>query len=184
MIELRNFDEDRRESESFISGLEDEWNIAFLEVRGVGENGWDPALQWHVRRASAWTGRTIASMQVYDVLRTIEFCRTLDGVDPGEIGIAARDEMTVVAMYAALLDGNCHTLILENPPESQDSPSRPDGRGAAIEMLNCLRITDMYQLPALLMPAKINFLGHVPDSYQWSEEVLQTLGKENYMSHH
>ncbi|MEA3461447.1 MAG: acetylxylan esterase [Bacteroidota bacterium] len=175
MIELRNYDEDRRESESFISGLEEEWNIAFLEVRGVGENGWDPALQWHVRRASAWTGRTIASMQVYDLLRAIEFCRTLDGVDPGKIGIAARDEMTVVAMYAALLDGNCHALILENPPESQDTPSRPDGRGAAIEMLNCLRITDLYQLPALLMPAKINFQGEVPDSYQWSEEVLQTL---------
>ncbi len=139
MIVLRNYDEDRWESESFISGLESEWNIAFLEVRGIGENGWEPALQWHVRRASAWTGRTIASMQVYDLLRSIEFCRTLDGVDPEKMGIAARDEMTVVAMYAALLDGNCHTLILKDPPASQDSPSQPDGRGAAIEMLNCLQ---------------------------------------------
>ena len=146
MIVLRNYDEDQWESESFISGLEDDWNIAFLEVRGVGENGWDPALQWHVRRASAWTGRTIASMQVYDLLRSMEFCRTLDGVDPGKIGIAARDEMTAVAMYAALLDGKCMPDS-ENPPESQDSPSKPDGRGAAIEMLNCLRITDLYQLP-------------------------------------
>jgi len=175
MIELRNYDEDRRESESFISGLEDDWNIAFLEVRGVGENGWDPALQWHVRRASAWTGRTIASMQVYDLLRAIEFCRTLEGVDPEKIGIAARDEMTVVAMYAALLDGNCHTLILENPPASQDTPSQPDGRGAAIEMLNCLRITDLNQLPALLIPATIKFQGEVPDAYQWSEEVIQNI---------
>ena len=39
MLVLRNYDEDRWESESFVSGLEDEWNIAFLEVRGVGENG-------------------------------------------------------------------------------------------------------------------------------------------------
>ncbi len=177
MIVLRNYNEDRWESESFISGFEDNWNIAFLEVRGVGENGWDPALQWHIRRASAWTGRTIASMQVYDLLRSIEFCRTLDGVDPGKIGIAARDEMTVVAMYAALLDGNCHTLILKDPPESQDSPSRPDGRGAAIEMLNCLRITDLYQLPALLMPAKINFQGEIPDAYQWSYHIMEKLSK-------
>jgi hypothetical protein len=184
MIVLRNYDEDRWASESFASGLEDEWNIAFLEVRGIGENGWDPALQWHVRRASAWTGRTIASMQVYDVLRSMEFCRTLEGVDTGKIGIAARDEMTVVAMYAALLDGHCHTLILKDPPESQDSPSRPDGRGAAIEMLNCLRITDLYQLPALLVPAKIRFQGEIPEVYQWSEKVLKDLGKENMMSHH
>ena len=177
MIVLRNYDEDRWESESFISSLDKEWNIAYLEVRGVGENGWDPALQWHVRRASAWTGRTIASMQVYDLLRSLEFCRTLDGVDPGKIGIAARDEMTVVAMYAALLDGNCHTLILKDPPASQDIPSRPDGRGAAIEMLNCLRITDVYQLPALLAPANVNFQGEIPDSYQWSYNVLQKLDK-------
>jgi hypothetical protein len=183
MIVLRNYDEDRWESESFISGLEDDWNIAYLEVRGIGENSWEPALQWHVRRASAWTGRTIASMQVYDVLRSMEFCRTLDSVDPGKIGIAARDDMTVVAMYAALLDGNCHTLILSNPPESQDSPSQADGRGAAIEMMNCLRITDVYQLPALLTPANIIFRGEVPETYQWSEKVLQDLGKVNIISY-
>ncbi len=172
MIVLRNYDEDQWESESFISGLENNWNIAFLEVRGVGENGWDPGMQWHIRRASAWTGRTIASMQVYDVLRSMEFCRTLEGVDPGKIGIAARDEMTAVAMYAALLDGKCNNLILKDPPESQDSPSQPDGRGAAIEMLNCLRITDLYQLPALLWPAQIEFQGEVPEAYQWSENII------------
>jgi cephalosporin-C deacetylase-like acetyl esterase len=175
MIVLRNYDENQWDSESFISGLAAGWNIAYLEVRGIGENGWEPALQWHVRRASAWTGRTIASMQVYDVLRSMEFCRTLDGVDPDKIGIAARDEMTAVAMYAALMDGNCHTLILKDPPASQDSPSQPDGRGAAIEMLNCLQITDLYQLPALLMPAKIIFQGEVPEAYQWSEKILSAI---------
>lgn len=183
MIVLRNYDENRWDSESFVSGLEDSWNIAYIEVRGIGENGWEPGLQWHVRRASAWTGRTVASMQVYDVLRSMEFCRTLDGVDPEKIGIAARNEMTAVAMYAALLDGNCHTLILKDPPESQDSPSRPDGRGAATEMLNCLRITDLYQIPALLTPAKIHFQGAVPEAYRWSEEILQDLGKGDLISY-
>ncbi len=62
-----------------------------------------------------------------------------------------------------------------DPPASQDSPSQPDGRGAAIEMLNCLRITDLYQLPALLTPAKINFQGEVPETYQWSEKILSTI---------
>jgi len=86
-------------------------------------------------------------------------------------------------MYAALLDGNCHTLILKDPPETQNCPSQPDGRGAAIEMLNCLRITDIYQLPALLMPAKIRFQGEIPEVYQWSEKVLLDLGKGNLISH-
>lgn len=178
MIVLRNQDENRGDSEAFIGGLETGWNQAFLEARGVGEFGWDPNQQWHIRRASAWTGRTIASMQVYDVLRCIEFCRTLDGVDPEKIGIAARDDMAVVAMYAALLDGKCETLILKNPPASQDEASRPDGRGPAVEMLNCLRITDLCQLPALLAPAEIKFIDEIPKSYKWSEELLARLGKK------
>ena len=178
MIVLRNRDENRWESEGFISGLDTAWNIAFLEVRGIGEFGWDPNLQWHVRRASAWTGRTLASMQVYDLLRCIEFCRTLKGVDPESVGIAARDEMAVIALYSALLDGRCKTLILNNPPESQDVASSADGRGPAIEMLNCLRITDIFQLPALIYPAEIIFIGKIPESYKWSKDVLNKTGKK------
>lgn len=180
MIVLRNQNENRFESENFIEGLEEEWNIAYLEVRGVGETGWSPDLQWHIRRASAWTGRTIASMQVYDLLRCLEFCRTLKGVNADKIGLAARDEMGVVALYAALLNGNCHTVILKNPPESQDIASQPDGRGAAIEMLNCLKITDVYQLPALIPSTNIIFKGIIPEAYQWSEKILKNIGKGGF----
>ncbi len=180
MIVLRNRDENRWELEEFIRNLKSDWNLAFIEVRGVGEFGWDPNLQWHVRRASAWTGRTIASMQVYDVLRCIDFCRTLRGVDPEGIGIAARDEMTVVALYSSLLDGRCKTLILKNPPASQDVASNPDGRGPAIEMLNCLRVTDVCRLPALLTNTDIIFIGEIPDSYKWSENLLIKLGKKPF----
>ncbi len=180
MIVLRNRDENRWESEEFISNLKDDWNLAFLEVRGVGEFGWDPNLQWHVRRASAWTGRTIASMQVWDVLRCIDFCRTLRGVDPEGIGIAARDEMGAVALYSALMDGECKTLLLKNPPASQNVASSPDGRGPAIEMLNCLRVTDLYQLPALLTNTEILFIGEIPAAYKWSETTLKKLGREGF----
>jgi cephalosporin-C deacetylase-like acetyl esterase len=180
MIVLRNPDEERNESARFIEGFSSEWNIAYLEVRGVGESGWSQDLQWHIRRASAWTGRTIASMRVYDVLRCIEFCRTIQGVDPGKIGIAGRDEMGVVALYAALLDGDCHTVLLQNPPETQDLASRPDGRGAATEMLNCLRITDVYQLPALIPSTGIIFKENIPDFYLWSENLRKELGFEKF----
>lgn len=177
LIVLRNPDEDRWASESFVHDLDSDCNVAYLEVRGVGENGWAPDLQWHVRRASAWTGRTIASMQVYDLLRCMAFCRTLKGVDADRIRLAAREDMTVVAMYAALLDGDCQKIILKDPPESQDIPGRPDGRGAAVEMLNCLRITDVYQIPALLNPAETELTGKIPGTYQWSVNTLQKLGK-------
>ena len=34
-------------------------NVAYFDARGVGETRWDPALQWHIRIAAAWTGQTI-----------------------------------------------------------------------------------------------------------------------------
>jgi len=180
LIVLRNRDEPRWESESFAGKISKDQNIAFLEVRGVGEAGWAPELQWHIRRASAWTGRTIASMQVYDLMRCLEFCRTLKGIDPAKISIAARDDMSVTALYAALMDGKCASLIIKDPPETQDQASSPDGKGPATEMLNCLRITDVYQIPALLIPATVTFVGTVPSSYQWSENILEHLQKGKF----
>ena len=180
MIVLRNYGEQRWASESFISGFEKDWNIAYFEVRGVGETGWDPALQWHIRRAAAWTGRTIASMQVYDVLRCLRFCRGLPNVDSARIGIAAQDQMGVVALYASLMDGGCEMIVLKNPPESQDTASSIDGKGPAIEMLNCLKVTDVNQLPAFLAPAKIIFKGVVPAAYQWSENILMKYENTSY----
>ena len=176
LIVLKNYDEERWESEAFVSEMGTHRNIVYFEPRGIGETGWDPGLQWHVRRAAAWTGRTIASMQVYDLLRCIEYCRTLPEVDPTKISIAAQNENTVVALYAALMDGNCDQLILKNPPATQNAASRKDGKGEAIEMLNCLRVTDVYQLPALVYPAKITLLGEVPESYQYAEKIINHLG--------
>jgi hypothetical protein len=115
-------------------------------------------------------------MQVYDLLRCIEFCRTLPGVDPAKISIAARDEMGVIALYTALMDGKCESVILKNPPETQDQPSNPSGKSPATEMLNCLRITDVYQLPALLFPASTIFVGEIPPAFRWSENILKKLG--------
>jgi cephalosporin-C deacetylase-like acetyl esterase len=177
LIVLRNYDEERWATEGFASGISRGQNIAYFETRGIGEFGWAPELQWHVRRAAAWTGRTLASMQVYDLLRCIEFCRTLPGVDPAKISLAARDEMGVVTLYAALMDGKCESVILKNPPETQDQPGSPSGKGPATEMLNCLRITDVYQLPALLSPSKTIFAGEIPPAYLWSENILKILGK-------
>jgi hypothetical protein len=175
LIVLRTPNEERWGSEGFASAISNGWNVAYFEVRGVGEFGWSPDLQWHVRRASAWTGRTIASMQVYDLIRCLAFARTLPNVEADHVGVAARDEMSVVALYAALMDGNCQRVVLDNPPATQDVPSDPLGRGPAMEMLNCLQITDVNRLPALLSPAKIEFLNVIPPAYNWANEVSSKL---------
>lgn len=179
MIILKNYDEERWGAESFAGEINTDWNIAYFEVRGVGETGWDPALNWHVRRAAAWTGRTIASMQVYDLLRCIEFCRTLPRVDPSQIAIAAKDEMTVVALYSALMDAGIRQVVLKNPAATQDVASSTNGKGEAIEMLNCLRVTDVNQLPALILPTETLFLNDMPASYEWSGQMVEKFSTFN-----
>ncbi len=182
LIVLRNSGEKRGESENSLTLPANNYNLAFLEVRGAGETGWSPELNWHVRRAAAWTGRTIASMQVYDLLRCISFCRTLNEVDASDVSIAARDEMSVVALYAALLDGKISQIILQNPPQSQDEPSSPDGRGPSTEILNCLKVTDLWQLPALLYPTRVSIAGQLPEKYKWSENVLEKIGEQTFVT--
>jgi hypothetical protein len=93
--------------------------------------------------------------------------------------MAARDGMAAIVLHAALLDGHCKKLYLKNPPATQDAPSHPDGRGETIEMLNCLRITDVYQLPALLYPAEVSVTGQIPETYQWSQKILEKLRKKS-----
>ena len=172
LLVLRSPGEERWESEGYANKMAENHNIAYLEVRGVGEVGWAPELNWHVRRAAAWIGRTKASMQVYDAMRALEFCRTLPEVDPTKISIAGRDGMAIIAMYAALMDEKCESMYLSNPPETHDQTSPKNGRDFALELLNVLRITDAYQIPALAYPTKTYLLNEIPPAYAWSDTVL------------
>ncbi|MBD3629713.1 dienelactone hydrolase family protein [Cyclobacterium sp.] len=180
VIILRSPGEERWDSESFAQKVAKGQNVAYLEVRGTGEVGWAPELNWHVRRAAAWTGRTIASMQVYDAIRALTFAKTLPGVDPGKISIAARDGMAAVALYAAFLDEQCEQVILQNPPGTHDQPSPENGRDFPLELLNVLRITDLYQLPALISPTRVVFDGDVPEAFNWSRDILEKTGRPSF----
>ncbi|HLK61362.1 MAG TPA: hypothetical protein VKU00_32735, partial [Chthonomonadaceae bacterium] len=177
VVALRGPDEERTALEAFVGQIRAPWRKVLIEPRGIGDTAWGQELQWHLRRAAAWTGRTLAGMRVWDTLRSLEAVRSLLSPDEGEqIALAAQGEMAAVALYAALLDGRIHTLILQSPPATQNAPSRPDGRGEAIEMLNCLRITDLPQIAGLLFPTQILFVGERPASYSWAEELFHRLG--------
>ncbi len=180
LIFLNSPDGGRGELGRFTGSLDSSWVRLGVQCRGIGETAWGQDLQWHIRRNAAITGRTIASMRVYDALRAIELARQLPGVDPDRIAIAARGEMAAVALYAALLDGHLEMVALEQPPATQNAPSNPDGTGEAIEMLNCLRFTDLPYVAGLLYPADLVFVGERPDSYSWAEKLYDRLGVEVY----
>jgi len=183
VVALRSPDEPRNATEAYVGRIRAPWRKIIAEPRGIGDTAWGQELQWHLRRAAAWTGRTLASMRVWDTLRALEAARSLPDANADRVGLAARGEMAAVALYAALLDGRVSTLILESPPATQNAPSRPDGRGDAIEMLNCLRITDLPQVAGLLYPADIVFVGECPATYAWAEELYQKLGAPGRITH-
>lgn len=168
--------EGRRDGRSFLSQIKAPWSGIIFEPRGIGDTAWGEELNWHLRRACAWTGRTLASMRVWDTLRALAAARQLPGVEARQVALAARGEMGAVALYAALLDGHVRTLILEDPPATQNAAGEKDGRGPAIEMLNCLRITDLAQVAGLLWPTELVFAGATSSHYDWAESLYRQLG--------
>jgi len=173
---LRSPGEERSASEA-LSWQLGAWSLkSLIETRGTGETGYDEALQWHLRRAAAWCGRTLAGMRVYDVLRALQVLRGMPEVANDAIALVARGEMAAVALYAALLDGGVAGLVLQDPPATQNAASQPDGRGPAIEMLNCLRHTDLPYVAGLLWPTAISIVGDCPATYDWARELYGRLG--------
>ncbi|HAM73916.1 MAG TPA: hypothetical protein DCM86_19985 [Verrucomicrobiales bacterium] len=176
VVGLRSPGERRGETRGFLLRLAVPWLRVECEPRGTGETSWGEDLQWHVRRAAAWTGRTLASMRVWDVLRSLEAARRLPQVDPARVALAARGEMCVPALYAALLDGRVGTLLLQDPPATLDLPGEKDGRGPAMEMLNVLRVADLVQAAGLLWPTELVLAGSVPEGYAEVERVYSRAG--------
>jgi cephalosporin-C deacetylase-like acetyl esterase len=176
VVALHSPSEGRGKTRSFLLGINAPWVRAGIETRGTGDTAWADELDWHLRRATAWTGRTIASMRVWDTLRALGAVRELPQVDAKNISLAARGEMCAVALYAALLDGRVRTLFLEDPPATQNTPGEKDGRGPAMEMLGCLRITDLPQVAGLLWPAELVLIGETPATYEWTEALFKKLG--------
>jgi hypothetical protein len=116
-------------------------------------------------------------MRVWDILRALEAIRELPKINPDRIALAGSGEMAAAALYAGLLDGNLSAIVLHNPPATHDLPgNKRSASGEIIEMLNCLRITDLPQVAGLLFPTELVFLGPRPPSYLWAENLYLELG--------
>ncbi|MCS6776530.1 MAG: prolyl oligopeptidase family serine peptidase [Chloroherpetonaceae bacterium] len=183
VIALRSPEEERGATERYVRTVRAPWAQVIIETRGTGDTAWGQSLQWHLRRASAWTGRTLASMRVWDTLCAMTAVRSLPQIADRPLVLAAQGEMAAVALYAALLDGRVAALLLQSPPATQNAPSQPDGRGETIEMLNCLQITDLPQVAGLLFPAEIVVTGTLPETYHWARDLYRTLGSPDRFQH-
>jgi cephalosporin-C deacetylase-like acetyl esterase len=126
----------------------------------------DDDLLHHMKRQAMVAGTTLESMQVYEVLRSLELLRSLPDVDPARITILGKGDDGVNGMYAALLDGHLHRVIVQSPPASHIHGPH---------YLGILRHTDIPQT-AILLGAQLRVYGEVPDALR-SASVCRSLAE-------
>ena len=116
-----------------------------------------------IERTASWVGRTVASMQVWDILRSVEWLATEEKLNPTSLSVYGKGEMGIVGLYAALFDDRISRVIVRDPPTTHR-------RGPAL--LNVLRITDTPEVAAALAPRELVFIDNqVPPAFQWTRSV-------------
>jgi hypothetical protein len=113
----------------------------------------DDDLLHHMKRQAMIAGTTLESMQVYEILRSLELLQSLPNVDADSITILGKGSDGVNGMYAALLDGRIRRIILHSPPASHVHGPH---------YLGVLRYTDIPET-AELLAASVRVYGEVPD---------------------
>jgi cephalosporin-C deacetylase-like acetyl esterase len=110
----------------------------------------------HLKRQAMVAGTTLESMQVYEILRALEFLRSQPEVDPARITIIGKGEAGVNGLYAALLDTQIERIILASPPASHRQGPH---------YLGILQYTDIPEVTAL-MGDRLKLYGEIPPVLQ------------------
>lgn len=127
----------------------------------------------NIERTAAWSGRTIAAMQVWDIHRAIQWLTDQLPLANRRVVLFAKSEMAVPALYAAVLNPTTSQLIVRDlPPSHQQAPP----------ILNALRITDIPEVAAAFAPKRLTFLGNRPAGFEWIERVYALHKKPHGLS--
>ncbi|HEU0139708.1 MAG TPA: hypothetical protein VFQ79_08360, partial [Bryobacteraceae bacterium] len=123
-----------------------------------------------IKRTAALLGGTLETMQLWDILRSVDFLTAEQGLNLKSISIYGRGQMGPLGFYAAALDNRITRVILDDPPGShwQGSP-----------LLNILRITDLPETAALLAPRELVSLTPLPHAYDYTASIFALYGKRD-----
>jgi cephalosporin-C deacetylase-like acetyl esterase len=115
-----------------------------------------------LRRTAALIGATSESMQVWDLLRSLDYLAEVEKVNLDSVSVYARRQMGPLALYAAALSERIHRVILDDPPASHR-------QGPAL--LNILRITDIPEAAGLMAPREIVSLTPLPGGWTHTSSI-------------
>ncbi len=120
-----------------------------------------------IERSASWVGRTVAAMQVWDILRAIEWAAGEANISAPGITLYGKGEMGILALYAGLFDKRVSRVILNGAPDSH-------WQGPAL--LNILRITDIAEVAGAFAPRQLVSLTEFPNSFSYTRNVYKRRG--------
>jgi cephalosporin-C deacetylase-like acetyl esterase len=123
-----------------------------------------------IKRTVALLGGTFETMQLWDILRSLDFLTEDQGLPLKSISVYGRGQMGPLGLYAAALNKRITRVILDDPPGShwQGPP-----------LLNVLRITDLPETAALLAPRELVSLTPLPAAYDFTASIYGLYGKRS-----
>lgn len=120
-----------------------------------------------IERTAAITGRTIAAMQVWDVVRAVRWALDEENLAPSRVAVYGHGAAGVVALYAAMFEERIDQVILNRPPSSHwDGPP----------LLTVLRFTDIPEVAGMLAPRTLTFLHEPAADFDISRKLYGIVG--------
>ena len=153
--------------------LSDEKLLLIVFPRGIDEVPWRRTVRRDVLRNAMHVGRSLDSMRLWDVMKSVEALKQQPDVDLQRISLLGRGVSGMLGLYAAILDESIAQVVLMEPPLSH--------REGPI-FLNILRYTDLPEAAALLAPRRLIFFGGIPEAYQPTQSIYRLLGKPEHIS--
>lgn len=125
-----------------------------------------------LERTVALIGGTIETLQVWDILRAIDYLTEAEGIEVNSVSIFGRKTMAALSLYAAAFDVRISRVIVDNPPATHwhDAP-----------LLNVLRVTDLPEAAALLAPREFVALGPLAREYDHTRAIYELYGAADHM---
>src|SRR5437867_2983362 len=126
-----------------------------------------------IQRTASWIGRTVASMQVWDIMRAIEWMTEEEKISSPSISLYGKGDMGILTLYAGLFDERVQQVILNDPPGSH-------WRGAAL--LNVLRVSDIPEVAGAFAPRRIVCLTGFPEAFNYTRRIYKLFGQETHFA--
>jgi cephalosporin-C deacetylase-like acetyl esterase len=144
--------------------------ILVLYPRAVDYPGVSNYKMSNIRMTAALIGSTVESMQLWDLLRSVDYLVDGEGLKLDGISVYGRKQMGPLGFYAAALDPRIIRVILDDPPASHwQGPS----------LLFVLRVTDLAEAAGLVAPREIVSLTPLPAAYTYTSSIYALYGLKN-----